>query len=377
MTKRILLLSAYHAASHDYWLQGLLKALPEYHWTVLTLPARYFNWRIRGNPLSWVSQESEALTGGYDLLIATSTVDVATLKGLVPTLATCPTAVYFHENQFAYPQSAQQAKHQRVEPQMVNLYAALAADALWFNSPYNRSSFLEGCRSLMRALPDHVPAMPWLDALDSRARVLPVPLNPVDVVERRPSQTLRLVWNHRWEYDKGIDGLCLAVDALCERGIKVELTLLGQRFRQCPEAAEALVKRLRTDRASVTLVENQFIESRVAYFELLARQDVVLSTALHDFQGLAIMDAVQAGCIPLVPDRLCYPDFFADEYLYASSPDSPESEAKALVDKLALWIGQPSSRPAVPDLGYLEWPQRCADYRDAIERCIEGRKQKG
>ena len=101
MTKRILLLSAYHAASHDYWLQGLLNALPEYRWTVLTLPARHFNWRIRGNPLSWVAQESETLTRDYDLLLATSTVDVATLKGLVPSLAACPTAVYFHENQFA------------------------------------------------------------------------------------------------------------------------------------------------------------------------------------------------------------------------------------------------------------------------------------
>lgn len=364
LSKRILLLSAYHAASHDYWLQGLLKAFPGYHWKVLTLPPRYFNWRIRGNPLSWIAAESATLSLDYDLLIATSTVDLATLKGLVPSLAQCPTAVYFHENQFAYPPSPQ-TRQQRVEPQMVNLYAALAADQLWFNSAFNRDSFIAGCQALMRALPDHLPDAQWIAALGERASVLPVPLQAVDVRPKTASGTLRVVWNHRWEYDKGIETFCAAINLLCERGIELELTLLGQRFRQCPAAMESLIQRLESGRDSVTLTNNRFIDDRDDYLRVLAGQDVVLSTALHDFQGLAVMEAVQAGCLPLLPDRLCYPEFFASEYLYAANADS--GEAEALVDKLSHWIAQAASRPPIPELSALEWPTLRAVYQQRIE----------
>lgn len=359
-------MSAYHAASHDYWLQGLLATFPDYQWRVLTLPPRYFNWRIRGNPLSWIAAESESLNGDYDLLIATSTVDVATLKGLVPGLARCPTALYFHENQFAYPQSSQVGQ-QRVEPQMVNLYAAIAADQLWFNSAFNRDSFIAGCQALMRALPDHVPDSRWIAALAERACVLPVPLQTVEVLPQPPSDRLRVVWNHRWEYDKGVETFCAAIHQLCDRGIELELTLLGQRFRTRPAAMEGLIKRLERGGDSIELAGNSFIADRADYLSALAAQDVVLSTALHDFQGLAVMEAVQAGCLPLLPDRLCYPEFFGGEYLYAASSESSEAEVGALVEKLSGWIANDASRPSVPDLSPLEWPALRSAYQQGIE----------
>ncbi len=132
-----------------------MEALPEHDWRLLTLPARYFSWRIRGAPLSWLAEQHEVLHQSYDLLIATSMVDLATLKGLVPSLAATPTLLYFHENQFAYPKSATQ--HPGVEAQMVNIYGALAADRVLFNSAYNRDSFFSGARALLSRLPDHRP----------------------------------------------------------------------------------------------------------------------------------------------------------------------------------------------------------------------------
>ena len=46
---RILLLSAYHSASHRYWCEGLMAALPEFDWTLKTQPARHFSWRVRAS----------------------------------------------------------------------------------------------------------------------------------------------------------------------------------------------------------------------------------------------------------------------------------------------------------------------------------------
>jgi hypothetical protein len=69
--------------------------LPEYHWTQLALPARHFSWRLRGNGLSFAFEETEILDGDYDLLIATSMVDLSTLRGFHPALANLPTLVYF------------------------------------------------------------------------------------------------------------------------------------------------------------------------------------------------------------------------------------------------------------------------------------------
>ena len=100
------LLSAYHAASHAAWSDWFLANLSDIGWLPLVLPGRYFRWRIRGNPLSWLDRLPD---GSPELILATSMVDLATLKGLHPRLAQVPAYYYFHENQFAYPVSDAQA----------------------------------------------------------------------------------------------------------------------------------------------------------------------------------------------------------------------------------------------------------------------------
>ena len=90
-----LLISAYDAGSHKYWRKGLVEYLSEYDWTIIVLPARYFSWRIRGNPISLLAQYHRELSSHYDFIVATSMVDLATLKGLLPSLAAVPSLVYF------------------------------------------------------------------------------------------------------------------------------------------------------------------------------------------------------------------------------------------------------------------------------------------
>jgi glycosyltransferase involved in cell wall biosynthesis len=348
---RILLLSAYDAVSHRQWRKGLVAALPEHDWTVLTLPPRHFRWRIRGNSLSWGVAERVRLSQKYDCLVATSMVDLAALRGMVPALAPLPALLYFHENQFDYPLS--QSAHASIEPEIVNLYSALAAQRLVFNSDYNQRSFLAGVRALLKKMPDAVPGgIP--EQLAAKATVLPVPLaNDWFEAARADKPTeLTIVWNHRWEYDKAPEIFFQALRLLLGKNIPFRVHVLGQAFRTVPTLFDEMRVVLRNQ-----LGQWGRVEDREAYRQLLRQAHVVVSTARHDFQGLAVLEAVAAGCIPVVPDRLAYPEWFTAGYRYASIPENSEREAQQLADKLATLALQLENNllPPAPDVSFLSW----------------------
>jgi len=344
---RILLLSAYDAVSHRYWRQGLVNAFPEHDWTLLALPARYFSWRIRGNSLSWAFGERDLLNRRYDLVIATSMVDLTALRGFVPSLAATPTLVYFHENQFAYPESGRE--HASVEPRILNLYNALCADRVLFNSAHNRDTLLAGADALLRKLPDQVPPG-LIDQIRTRSRVLHVPLPDSTFLPHEPTDgPLEIVWNHRWEFDKGPELLLAAVTELQARAVPFRLHVVGQQFRSTPEVFGQLRRRLEQ---GGRLGRWGHIEAVDDYRRLLQRADLVLSTALHDFQGIAVLEAVAAGCRPVVPDRLAYPELFPADCRYAEEDES-RSLAR-MVERLAQRKAE-GLRIDAPDICHLSW----------------------
>ena len=360
---KILLLSAYDALSHQYWRKGLVRAFPEHEWIVLTLPARYFSWRLRGNSLSWAVGERDVLSAGYDLLICTSMTDLSALKGMVPELAAVPTLCYFHENQFAYPPSQQQ--QQSVEPLILNLYTALAADQVLFNTGYNRQTFLDGVAGLLKKLPDHVPGN-TLELLQKKSSVLPVPL-PDDVyLEHKGNEKgpLQIVFNHRWEYDKAPERMFAALKILMSREIPFQVHVVGQRFRQVPEVFAEMKQVLQPFIGSWG-----YIDSVDEYRSILQQSDVVLSTAIHDFQGIAVLEGAAAGCRPVVPDRLAYSELFAKRFRYPSCEKEPEREALGLADHLTQLSHQKENQQweEGADINSLSWRSLLASYKYWLE----------
>lgn len=364
---RVLVLSAYDAPSHRYWREGLAAYCSADEFTHLTLPPRHFNWRIRGNSLSWAFGEADALRGDYDVLLATSQVDLSALRGFVPELAALPTLVYCHENQFAYPEGAGGAA--RVEPQIVNLYSALCADGLLFNSQWNLDSFLSGVEQLLARLPDHVPrGLP--ERLAERAEVLPVPVELPVAVQDTPGEILQVVWNHRWEYDKGPECLLAAVQACLDLKLPVRFHVLGQQFRRWPEAFDKLARLF--DAHPALAGHWGFLEDRGAYLAQLGGAHVVLSTALHEFQGLAVLEGIAHGCLPLVPDRLSYPEFVPASLRYGSTPGDVAAEGRAIAARLAalIQLARAANWPSPPDIGAYGWAQLGPRYREVMARHV-------
>lgn len=312
------LLSAYRADSHAAWAAWLQDRLRDVQWQVFELPGKHFRWRIRGNPLSWLGRLPKQAP---HCLLASSMVDLATLRGLHPQLAHVPAFYYFHENQFAYPTSQEQVKC--LEPQMVQLYGALAADRILFNSAYNRDSFLQGVGELLARMPDAVPDG-IVERLTAKSTLLPVPVRHIATGDEQ--DTRLIVWNHRWEYDKAPGLFADAMIALARRHPDLRLALLGPRPAQTPEA----LTRLRAELGGRIVADGHL--DRPAYERLIASAAIVVSTAVHEFQGLAVMEATRAGCRPLVPDALCYPEQYPAGYRY------PAGDVDALIRRLDDWF---------------------------------------
>lgn len=312
---KILLLSAYDATSHRYWREGLVQNLGDHQWTVATLPARHFSWRIRGNSLTFAHMD-RIRRGQFDLIIATSMTDLATLKGLVPTLGHVPAIVYFHENQFDYP--VRRDNPHQVDRQLTTIYTALAATRLVFNSEYNRRTFFTGAKALLAKMPDGVPG-DAITKLSQRSSVIPVALSEFCFRANTAGRPRTIVWNHRWEYDKGVLLLQQVLIELVKSAEPFVFHLLGEPFHtREPVMQENLDLLARHGRLGKT----GFIEERDQYLSLLASCHVVLSTALHEFQGISVQEAMATGCIPIVPDRLVYPEYVMAQHRYASPADA-------------------------------------------------------
>ncbi len=378
---KVLLLSAYDADSHRSWWKGLRDTFSLWQWTVLTLPPRYFSWRIRGNSLTWAFGHKSTLAMDYDLVIATSMTDLSSLRGFVPSLAKIPTLVYFHENQFDYPNSHK--ARASVEPQILNLYTALCADHVLFNSEYNRHSFLTGVEDLLKRLPDQIPSG-VVEQLVERSSVLPVPLS--DGCYRLPSvpedaqkalwreqehiteqsdcsspRPIRLLWAARWEYDKGPDLLLAILNELQSRGIDFRLCLLGQKFRQSPEVFSIIEQQFQSQ-----LVQFGYEPSLERYHQWLGSAELVLSTALHEFQGLAVLEAMAAGCTPVLPNRLAYPELVEPNFLFEVADRDLSGQASSAVD-LIVSLSNRAATVKVPDL---RWSTFAAHYRQQFESVI-------
>jgi len=329
----VLALEPYYGGSHLAVLDGLVAHLGGgFDWTLLTLPARKWKWRMRGAEITMAAEarrlaheqrgSGEAAAGqsaagkgsraSWDLVFASTFVNLAEFKGLVGAeIAAIPAIVYFHENQLVYP-NRHEAEWDFQFP-LTNITSALAADRCLFNTRWNLDRFVGEIPPFIKQFPDHHPAG-VAERIAAKSAVLAPPFDSRvfdSVLPPTRGPRPRIVWPHRWEHDKDPEAFFSAAGQLAGEGLDFEVAIAGQAFRETAdamrEAAAALGDRL---------VQVGEPESRAAYARLLASADVAVSTARNEFFGLAMVEACYCGAYPIVPDRLAYPELYPGEHRY-------------------------------------------------------------
>lgn len=315
--RRILILEPYFGGSHRQFLEGLSKTIDaEFIW--LTLPARKWKMRMQLSAL-WFAEQIEKFgpeKGVFETVICSTFVDVAVLKAMLLRIdwwdSDTRIVTYFHENQFVYPSRIDDRS--MFQFTAINFLTAVSSDAVAFNSRFNMQTFLDGCtRYLKKAADMNLKSI--LRHLQDKCQVI-YPGMDLTLIDhslsfKQDNEKPIIVWNHRWEHDKGPVKFFNALYRLKKEEIPFALIILGESFKNSPSCFVEAKEKLADE-----IIHFGYADSYEEYIHLLSQGDVVVSSANHEFFGLAVIEAIRAGCRPVLPARLAYPELYEKRFLY-------------------------------------------------------------
>lgn len=299
----------------------------------------------------------------YDAIITTDLMSLSDLKMLTGSKLP-PALVYFHENQITYPLA--QGESRDVQFGFTDITTALAADRILFNSRTHYNAFFAALPPFIKMMPEFHPL--WVtDAIEAKAGILHpgcrfMPGKPV--LEKPDTTPPLIIWNHRWEFDKNPSEFFAALDAVLDRGLEFRLALLGENFQKVPKPF-ILAKRRLGDR----IVCYGFEKSRKAYRRWLEQGAIVISTAHQENFGISMVEAIRHGCLPLLPDRLAYPEIlpktFHDRFLYTNQEDL-EKKLSALIERYTDF--ENAREPLADAMEKYAWAKMAPRYDHELER---------
>lgn len=361
----VLLIEPFYSGSHKSWADAILQH-SEHNIELLTLPGRFWKWRMHGAALSM----AKAVCGKnkyYDVILASDMLDLALLKAMIPGDCYGILALYFHESQFAYPR--QEGDNDLKEGRdrhysWINYSAACVADVVFWNSQFHQDSFLQAIPAFLKAFPDH--REDYSENIRDKSKVLYVGLNLEEINSVQPPERegkALLLWNHRWEYDKNPLLFFETLFELKRRGIWFELAVLGKSHKSQPDIFDRARKELKEE-----IVQWGYADKKEDYLKWVWKADILPVTANQEFFGISVMEAVATNTIPLLPRRLVYPEHFNEDWQRRQFfYDHP----KQLVDKLQRFVldvrllrEQKTNHLAIK----YDWKKLIAEYDDQFKR---------
>ena len=305
MTLRIDLVEPFFDGSHRAWAEGWARH-SAHDVRLHTLPGTAWRWRMRGAAVTLAPSLIDAAeqAGRPDLLVASDMIDLGDLLARTrATHADVPVVLYLHENQLTYPRRPDEPLDTGLA--WITWRNLTLADEIWCNSAFHRDELLEALPGFLASVPDHDHAE-LLSAVAGRMRVHPVGVDlPARRDRRRPPLILS---NQRWHHDKDVEAVVRAMIALADTGAEFRAAVIGDHRGGNASQIDPLVDRL-GDR-----VIARGHQDREVYEALVGESDIVVSAARNEFFGIAVVEAVGSGAIPVLPDAVAYPEVIPVEY---------------------------------------------------------------
>ena len=111
---KILLVEPYYTGSHKQWAEGYQK-YSRHQINILSMKGQFWKWRMHGGAVT-IARRFKDMKWQPDLILATDMLDLSTFLALSRKKSYgISTAIYFHENQLAYPWSPKDRDIQQKE----------------------------------------------------------------------------------------------------------------------------------------------------------------------------------------------------------------------------------------------------------------------
>jgi glycosyltransferase involved in cell wall biosynthesis len=201
----------------------------------------------------------------------------------------------------------------------------LAADRIAFNSRYHHDAWFSELPRFLRHFPEYN-ELASVDALRAKSHVIPVGIDCGEsaatgdgaiggevTATAGDDEPPLVIWNQRWEYDKKPEQMIRALREVAARGVSFRVAICGQTFGDSPSPFDDV-----REAFGARLAHFGFAAPE-RYRQLLDAATVTLSTADHEFFGIAVLEAMARGTFALLPDRLSYPELLSGPELSEST----------------------------------------------------------
>lgn len=358
---QVLILEPYYGGSHARFLDGFRRHT-RHATTAYTLPARFWKWQMHGAAVTFAHRLASQASRPVDVVLASDMLDLSTFLALArPQMRSVPSILYMHENQLTYPPPP--GTKRDLHYGWINYVSMLAADRVLFNSQFHLDEFFDALPRLLKHFPDYNNLRTVAQVLEkSRVLYLGADLKQHDSFRTASDGGSPVIlWNQRWEYDKAPQKFFSALYTLADAGLPFRVILAGENFRNVPSEFET-ARRCLGER----IIHYGWAADRARYSALLWQADIVVSTAIHEFFGVAAVEAMYCDCYPILPNRLAYPELMPDSrhgrHLYDNHAE--------LLKRLRWALEHPDELPQHslrPYAARFAWPQMIGDYDAFLE----------
>lgn len=324
--------------------------------------------------LEWVEQGKRP-----DVIFATDLVHVPAFLSLTRhVLSDVPVVLYLHENQLTYP--LREGVERDYTYAYINYLSCLAADRILFNSQYHLDEFLEALPVMLRAFPDYN-HLNSVQEIRQKSSVLHLGMDlrahdafagkKTPRTRGRLMETPVVLWNQRWEYDKNPEAFFRIMNRLDDSGLSFKLILAGEHFEEQPYEFKRAFERY-----AERILHYGYAEDFAEYSTLLHRADIIVSTAIHEFFGIAVLEAIYCGCHPILPNRLSYPELIPPSLhkplLHAPTMYDDEEELFKILYSILRGTEHPLPLETLHQIcEHLDWGKYAPRYDEVLEEVAQ------